>query len=366
MQVAFIIPLITRPAQCINSITPNDMQSSLSCAFSGAFLLGGGWCVVIWVFLRALSLHLQICWRIVTGRKFFIGAQLFGWSTPAVFLAIVLSITGVSFKFGDTCQINSSNSLAAFWGPMLGFAAAAIIIQFSTTTTGSSALPSPLGSVRIVSARQAFKRIKRVFALQWRGILIVILIIADVAFFAIAFIKFDESTGVTKMNMRKAEKWLTCLVISNGDKHQCLSLAKKLTISEATAIAVLILLSMNGIWCLLFLGRWEMVTGWIDWFKEKLGRKSREFVSVDARRFSHGPRTYEMIWSSGIKSPEPAITSSPEGSVTGRISPSKGSDTSYHFSRDTNYVSPAFSFSLPRSAVYQARGTILPDKKNTK
>jgi hypothetical protein len=252
------------------------------------------------------------------------------------------------------------------------------------TTTGSSALPSPLGSVRIVSARQAFKRIKRVFALQWRGILIVILIIADVAFFAIAFIKFDESTGVTKMNMRKAEKWLTCLVISNGDKHQCLSLAKKLTISEATAIAVLILLSvsslhaaaagfrancslqMNGIWCLLFLGRWEMVTGWIDWFKEKLGRKSREFVSVDARRFSHGPRTYEMIWSSGIKSPEPAITSSPEGSVTGRISPSKGSDTSYHFSRDTNYVSPAFSFSLPRSAVYQARGTILPDKKNTK
>ncbi|KAH0557057.1 hypothetical protein GP486_005151 [Trichoglossum hirsutum] len=145
---------------------------------------------------------------------------------------------------------------------MLGVAAAAIVTQFSTfvycirvyinsllddgaTTTVSSALPSRLESVRTVSARQAFKRIKRVFALQWRGMLIVILIIVDVAFFAIVFIKFDRSTGVTKMNLTKAEKWLACLVLSRGDKHQCLWLAKKLTVGEATAITVLILLSVS-------------------------------------------------------------------------------------------------------------------------
>lgn len=90
------------------------------------------------VFMRALSLHLQICWQVVTGRKFFIGAQLFGWGIPAILVAASLAVTGVSFRFGDTCHINHRNGLQVFWAPLLTFAAAAIVVQFATYVLVSS------------------------------------------------------------------------------------------------------------------------------------------------------------------------------------------------------------------------------------
>lgn len=150
--MSFVIPFGNRGNQCYNDITPHDMYSSLNCALSGAFLLGGGWCVVMWgrcpsstvdmaqadsplallVFLRTLSLHLQICWQVVPGRKFFLSAQALGWSVPVVFLAIALSLTGVSFRFGESCHINSRNGVQTFWGPMLAMAAASIVTQSIT------------------------------------------------------------------------------------------------------------------------------------------------------------------------------------------------------------------------------------------
>lgn len=54
MQIAFIIPLGVKPDQCYNQITPNDMHSSLSCAFTGSLLLLGGWMVVVWSMLGTI------------------------------------------------------------------------------------------------------------------------------------------------------------------------------------------------------------------------------------------------------------------------------------------------------------------------
>jgi len=47
-QMGFIIPLGASPSQCHNLITPNDMFTDLTCAFSGAFLLAGGWAAIVW------------------------------------------------------------------------------------------------------------------------------------------------------------------------------------------------------------------------------------------------------------------------------------------------------------------------------
>lgn len=35
LELGFIIPLARQPQQCYNAITPNDMYSSTTCAFSG-------------------------------------------------------------------------------------------------------------------------------------------------------------------------------------------------------------------------------------------------------------------------------------------------------------------------------------------
>lgn len=39
------------------------MESSTVCAASATALLFGGFAGVMWVFLRSVSLHLQICWQ---------------------------------------------------------------------------------------------------------------------------------------------------------------------------------------------------------------------------------------------------------------------------------------------------------------
>jgi hypothetical protein len=148
-QLGFVIPLGAKPEQCYNEITPNDMYSSLACAFSGAFLIAGGLSMAVWskcspgvaskvfanhftVFIRALSMHLQICWDVTPGKKFFYWAQGLGWSVAATFFTITITITGVSFRFGDVCHVNSANSMSDFWGPLLAIAGAATVIQVAT------------------------------------------------------------------------------------------------------------------------------------------------------------------------------------------------------------------------------------------
>lgn len=238
------------------------MHTSGVCAISGAFLMFGGWAIIIWVFCRALALHLQICWELVPGDKFFYGALAFGWLIPAIGLALTLSLTGVSFRFGIVCHINHKDALQDFWGPLLAFAALAMVLQFitigycihvyirsllddKTTTTNSSQAPTYSGSIKTLSARQAFRRVKRVIELQWRGASLVVVIIAEVVFFSVVFVSMDNSTQVNQALITKAQPWLTCLVASQGDKNQCLSKAGELVQSEGVVLAVLIILGVS-------------------------------------------------------------------------------------------------------------------------
>ena len=216
----------------------------------------------MWVFWRALSLHLQICWEVVPGRAFFYSALAFGWGIPAVALALALSLTGVSFRFGNVCHINHANGLQVFWGPLLAFAAGSLIIQAITfgycihvyvkslfddnpTTDVSSGLPSYSGSVRTRTARQAFRRVKKVIQLQWRGVVVVLIIIAEVIFFAVVFVSMDNNLMATESEPEKARPWLLCLASSRGDKNQCLHLAHEMVEKESTILAVLVCLAVS-------------------------------------------------------------------------------------------------------------------------
>ena len=218
---------------------------------------------MMWVFLRALALHLQICWQRILGNTFMYGALAAGWGIPAIALTIALVFSGVSFRFGESCHINHKNSLAGFWIPLLCFAGITVIIQFATfgycikvylqsladdaTTTNSSGLPSYSGSIRpTLTPRQTYKRVRRVLELQWRGIVIVLVIIADVIFFAVVFVFLDDIESKLAKDPTKAFKWLACLIASNGDKNQCLYLAEPLVINIATVMAVLLLLSVSN------------------------------------------------------------------------------------------------------------------------
>src|SRR5690606_5176749 len=161
--------------------------------------------------------------------------------------------------------------------------------------------------MRTLTPRQAFRRIKRVLSMQWRGISVVILMLTDVIFLGTIFVSFNTLTEKTPENVRKAEPWIRCLLAayqSGGDKNQCLDKAHDLVIPEATAMAMLYLLSLNGIWAMLLLGRPQIIVGWYRLFKRIFSKKvdGDEFVSYNAAHPDHGGlSTYEMLGSTNGK-----------------------------------------------------------------
>ncbi|EEP77016.1 predicted protein [Uncinocarpus reesii 1704] len=370
MELSFIIPLGARPDQCHNAITPNDMRSEITCAFTSALILGGGWATVLWSFARTLSLHLQICWDVVPGRKFFLSAMVFGWGIPVAGVAVALAVTGSSYRFGDVCHINHDYGLYNFWGPLMAFAAATLIIHLATlgycihvyvrsmltnspTTDNSSNLPSYSGSVRTLSARQTYRRVKRLLLLQWRGVAVVLTILGNVIFFTIIFLALDSSARKTPENIKKSQPWLVCLALSQGDKNKCAEKATDLGPTEPAVMAVLVLLALCGFWVVIFLGHVSMITGWVEWIKERRSLK-KEFVSIDARKMGTQSRAYEMLSADrqhSIKSPEPLLSpirhsdnsvyTTPEYAYLADASPDS-------FTRDAKYQSPLLSFSSPR------------------
>ncbi|KAF5018653.1 hypothetical protein F66182_9358 [Fusarium sp. NRRL 66182] len=354
--MGFVIPLAAQPEQCYNDITPHSMQSSKVCGASGTFLLLGGWAGVMWVFLRSVSLHLQICWQVLVGKSFMIFAQAAGWGVPILGITLALVFSGVSFRFGATCHINHQNSLADFWIPLLLFAGLTVIITFVTfgycikvylaslsdngASSEGSSLPTYTQSVKTMSPRQVYRRVRRVIAHQWRGIAIVLIIIADVIFFSVVFVFQDNVVQSVADDPTKAADFIECLYKTKGNKDECFDEASSLVINEATVTAVLLLLALNGIWILFFLGRWSMIQGWFDLVKKPFSRRKKEFVSVDACvDVKNHPRSYEML----SRDSSAAVTP-----ISPVKSPESGRRTPDYFGRTARYHAPARSFSNPR------------------
>ena len=260
-KMGFVVPLAAKPNQCFDAITPNDMKTSAVCGASGGMLLLGGFAGIMWAFLRSMSLHLQICWQVLVGRNFMWFAQAAGWGIPIIGVTLAIVFSGVSVRFGTMCQINHDNSLADFWIPLLIFAGLTVIITFATfgycvkvyltalsdnsASTENSGLPSYTNTSRSINPRQAYRRVRRVIAMQWRGIAIVLIIMLDVIFFSVVFVFQDNIIHDVTINPEIAQDWVLCVIKASGDKNQCFAEAKPLVVNEATVGAVLMLLAVR-------------------------------------------------------------------------------------------------------------------------
>lgn len=111
---------------------------------------------------------------------------------------------------------------------------------------------------------------------------------------------------------------------------------------------------MNGLWLLVLLGRWSMVTGWADYFRGVGGHPpNKEFVSVDARSNLKGEgRSYEML--SHSKEESISLTAvSPVKPYTGPIDGRRTPDyfdqaPPGNFGQAARYQPHQRSFSAPR------------------
>lgn len=279
ISLSFVIPASTDPGLCFDDITPNDMHSSLSCAWTGAFVAIGGLGSVIWVFLRSLWLHIRIFWDHDPGEAFKCGSIAAGIILPAVFMTALLATTGVSYRMGQTCLPNHPHAIVSFWIWLVGFAIAGFILQ--SFTTGFCVLVyfrslrrekerSVQGSLNKASTNEkvrTWQNVKYLLLLQWRNILVSVLaIIGSVSFF-IVFWSQDAKLGAIfndPHDIIPVKVWITCLTLSEGDKLECLQYVGNFTVSKTTMLTSLILASLVGIEIFILLARTSMFSAWRD------------------------------------------------------------------------------------------------------
>lgn len=81
--------------------------------------------------------------------------------------------------------------------------------------------------------------------LQWRGIVIVLIILCDVILFAVVFVFQDNTVVAAKENSQLAMPWVKCLMATGGDKNSCLEQANGLVVSLPSVTATFMLLAVS-------------------------------------------------------------------------------------------------------------------------
>lgn len=267
ISLSFVIPVANNPSLCYDAITPNDMRSSLSCAWTGSLVTLGGLGCVIWVFLRSLWMHIRIVWDRDPGKKFQWGSILVGTVLPVVFLIAMLAATGFSYRMGQTCLPNHENAIVTFWAWLVSFAIAGFLLQAGTTVyclyIYIRALDrekrrrrireqNPFQSTFNAEDTQldTWKNVKKLFWLQWRNILVsVFVLVGGIAFF-IVFWTQDTKLGSVANDpkyIQEVKTWIICQTLSRGDKEECRKYVEDFTVNEASVVTSLILASVSQV-----------------------------------------------------------------------------------------------------------------------
>ncbi|KAF2191070.1 hypothetical protein K469DRAFT_746511 [Zopfia rhizophila CBS 207.26] len=277
ISLSFTIPAGIDPELCYDDITPNDMRSSMSCAWTGALVALGGLGSVIWVFLRSLWLHIRIFWDRDPGRRFKYGSIIAGTVLPVAFLIAVLAATGFSYRMGQTCLPNHEHAIISFWIWLVGFAIIGFLLQAVTTgyciyvyfralKRERARRPGNSFGGRQQNANvQTWRNVKRLFLLQWRNILVSIFVIVGSISFFIVFWSQDAKLGDIlnePSDIIPVKTWIICLTLSRGDKDECRKYVGDFTVPRETVLASLILASLVGIEIFILLARKSMFTAW--------------------------------------------------------------------------------------------------------
>ncbi|KAF2789922.1 hypothetical protein K505DRAFT_312353, partial [Melanomma pulvis-pyrius CBS 109.77] len=282
ISLSFVIPVGVDPPLCYDAITPNDMHSNMSCAWTGSLVTLGALGCVVWVFLRSLWLHIRIFWDRDPGRFFKYGSIIAGSLVPLSFLTALLVATGFSYRMGQTCLPNHDHAIVTFWVWLVVFAVAGFLLQAVTTgycgylyirTLRREQERTSISSFqqrRVSSKLETWKNVKYLFLLQWRNILASIFVIIGSISFFVVFWTHDSKLGRVfndPENIGPVKTWIACQTSTGGDKEDCRKYVKNFTVSKGAVLASLILASLVGLELFILLFRCSMLQAWLDYFR---------------------------------------------------------------------------------------------------
>jgi hypothetical protein len=278
MSIGFVIPLASKSGQCYDPITPHDMWSSRACFVTGALVIDGTLSVLSWILVRAISMHLQVCWNVVPGARFFWGAQVAAWGLPILFANLTLYLSGVSYRFGNVCYLNHEHSLV-FWTPMMIIGGTAFLLQIctflycarvylSTARRGETATTngSALEDLRSNYIPNVYRRIRAVCVLQWRSMALVSVVLLELSLFSILIFFLDRVQQFLRAFPQQVVPWVLCIMQHPTDKFQCTHLMGGIIVRESLPDAAIILFSLVGIVVFLLLVPPSLFVAWRAFF----------------------------------------------------------------------------------------------------
>lgn len=187
-----------------------------------------------------------------------------GWGLPALFLAISLPITGLSYQAGPTCQPSMHATFVTWFGWMIALASLAAVIQLVTSffcvvayaasfrrgggrqdatlesvTSSEAPLRSPGRGHLTLGNRVAWRRVKTMMALQWRSVLLSFLVIVETVYFGATYAGLTQSTHaeLSGSNSGEIQQWVVCLVLNKGDKGACTEFTSGFQLQERIIVA---------------------------------------------------------------------------------------------------------------------------------
>lgn len=187
---------------------------------------------------------------------------------------MLLPITGVSFQFGSLCLPKQRGTSANWIAWYLAFSGLAVGLQLCTTiycamifaasfrpeahSTSTGTEATQLSTANSSTAKQApvsgmyrkrrsWRSVQKVLLLQWRSIVLSVLVAFGAIYFAVVYITTADvrQQQLTSENYSTSFHWIWCLVGSKGDKHPCMNYAEQLGLNESGTVASVALVSVS-------------------------------------------------------------------------------------------------------------------------
>lgn len=215
------------------------------------------------MFLRSLWLFVRIVYDVAPGRKFMFGRIAAGTLLPIALLVAVLTSTGFSNRMGSTCLPSHENAISTFRVWLVVFAILGFVLQLITTGHCVWVYMRTLRRQRsIPSANQGYGQsrdrytnlqtwanTKKLFVLQWRNIILSVVVLVGSLVFFIVFWTQDSRLGKVfndASNRKLVKTWILCQILSKGDKQEYKKYVSDFTVNEWAVVTALILASVSS------------------------------------------------------------------------------------------------------------------------
>ena len=135
----------------------------------------------------------------------------------------------------------------------------------SAGSTGSASSSTPVAGTKKVEEsspsnslgkKLAWRRVHKVMQLQWRSILLSIMVITQSIYFGTVYVAQQRAAeeDAKPEHTKEIEAWSLCLITSGGEKEKCLGMAKALGIPETTVVGSLFMASVGAFFWMEFWG----------------------------------------------------------------------------------------------------------------